>query len=536
MGLLGFLKGKSEKLIAIDFGKTAAKIAYLEAVPSGIKLLNYDLITASIEGNKEELLKQFIVDFLKANSIENKDVYLNISLSDNVAVKYLSLPVLPKEEMLEAAKWQLKEEITFDLGAASLDWQIVREYSDEDTARKNGIIFVAAKKETIDKYVSIVKSCNLNPVGITTGIFNYANLFDYYPKSPAVVAILDIGNKDAALGVYNGGKLNFVRRMVFSLEKLTQSLSGSFFGGKSKVEISLEEAQGIINTVGIPQDTSQIIKENIQASQVIPLIRPHLEALARELKSSFDYAGSNLNIEYPALLYITGGGANLKNLNTYLAEKLNIKVAYLPLPDCVNIQAIEKEKLEKDNNQLINVLSTLLKGRYKVNLLPHELKTQKSEFIQKVSLRLTGITVGVVFLFLLFAAKFQVNDYTNRLKSAHSHLQTVLPIESLQQKISLKQDVVSKIQNGVVPAEGILKLLSVLTPAEIVLDELTLEQPNHDLVIKGTVSLGENAAESVLVNFMQQLEESLFITEASLMFSEKTSGTQKFGIKCELIH
>jgi hypothetical protein len=218
-----------------------------------------------------------------------------------------------------------------------------------------------------------------------------------------------------------------------------------------------------------------------------------------------------------------------------LHEKLNIEVSCLPLPDSINTENIVLERMEADKNQIVNVVAMAIKGKFSVDLLPEEIKEQKKEFIQVFSLRAAGIIIAAVFLFLLLAVSQQVKDYKSRLKNARVYLQNLLPVDALKGRINLKEKLIDSIQKGTVPADGILKLISVLVPPEIILEELWLYQFEHDLTLRGAVIAGENAVEPILISFMQQLEKSLFITEASLVFSEKKSGTQKFEIKCQLI-
>lgn len=529
-------KKRTKKLIVIDFGKSLTKIVYLEILAGGFKLLNYGLNKASDNDAEDMKTKEFINNFLKNNLSESKDAYLSIPVSDTLAVKYLSMPVFPKEEILEAAKWQLQEEIPFDLENALFDWQVIREYKDEDGARKNGIIFAVAKKETVDRYVSIVRGCHLIPAAIYIAPFNYANLFSYYSQRFPAAAILDIGGSDSFLGVYSNDKLHLFRKLVFSNQKLVQALTGSMLTAKGKIENSPGEAQELIKTFGILQEGTQILEDNIQANSLKSLLRPHLEILSRELKASFDYACSNFDIESPAVLYLTGGGANLKNLSLYLQQKLNINVEYLSFPNNINIANIEERRLETDKNQLINAVGLALKGNFSVNLLPNEFKVQKTDLFQRMVIRLTVLTFGVILLILFLTAKFQAKDYENRLKNARVHLENMAPIEALRQKVDSKDSMLTTIQKGVVPADGILKLVSLLTPPEIILEEISFNQLESDLTLTGTVIAVDTAVESVLVGFIQQLDKTLFIEEASLMFSEKRSGSQKFGIKCAVIH
>ncbi|MDP3142890.1 MAG: pilus assembly protein PilM, partial [Candidatus Omnitrophota bacterium] len=494
------------------------------------KIINYDLKKTA---SKEEAVV-FINTFIKTNAIEDKDAILSISDNESILVKYLTLPVLPEAEILEAAKWQLKEEVAFDLENALIDWQVVREFTGEDNAKKNEIIFVVAKKEVIDKYLSIVQLCHLEPVRITCTPFNYVNFLKSILENPSNLAVLDIGHDYATLAVYTNNKLNFIRKLAFSSQGLTQSLTGVLISEKGKVDISPEEAEDIKNTFGIPVDETQLIK-GVKAVQIISLIRPLLEALVRELKLSFDYFTANFDSPRPGVLYITGGGANLKNLDKYLNTALDIKVTYLPLPPNIETLTPGREKLEQDQNTLMNALGAAIGGPYGINLLPLEIRTRKTESFQKSSLRFAAIIMGSIFLFLFFIARLDIGVLRGKLKHANARLKAVEPIRGFKQKIDLRLDVMEKIQKGKGPVTGLLKVIGNLLPREIILDELKFDQASHNLIVRGGVSGNEEAASVTLTNFMQQLERTSFIGEVSMLSSKRTGTVQRFEISCDLI-
>lgn len=530
-------KGRPKRFLSIDFGQAVLKVAYMESKGGGFRLLNYDLkkISSAKEG-KEEIVG-FITNFIETNSILEKGVYLTISDVNSIVIKPLTLPVVPKEEVLEAAKWELKEEVSFDLENALFDWQVVKEYTDEEGSKKNQIVCVMAKREIINKYLSITSSCNLVPVRISSGPFNYAEVLRRQEsETPQIQAVLDIGFKQSTLCVYKNERLQFIRTLPFSCDGITQSLTGVLISDKGRLQLSYEEAEDIKQTFGVPQDETLVLKNGIRAMQVISLMRPLLEGLARELNRSFDYFTSNFQEESPSALYITGGGANLKNLDGYLSKELNKDVSNLPIPGCIDMQIKEKESLEKHLNQMINCLAAVLAGPRAVNLLPPEVKAKKTEFIEKVSLRLVAIAVGAILLFSLFVVKLQIRDYRNRLENAKVHLQTLGEVRVLKQNIDVREDFLSTIRKGRVPVDGLLKLISTLIPENIVLDELALNQKAHNLTLRGAIFGAEQVADLALTEFMEDIEASSFFTEASLTSSEKVGKSRKFEIKCDLVY
>ena len=218
------LKGKKiKKFLSIDFGRGFVKIAYAESLIYNFKLINYDLKKILLIQENKDKAVDFINNFLKTNSILEKDAYLTISDPDCIIIKHITLPALPKGEILEAAKWQLSEELPFDLENVKIDWQVVNEYTDEEGAKKNEIVLILAKSESLDKYISIILNCNLNPVMVSGSPFNYANILKHSKVADEIQAILDIGYSDTTLCIYKNKKLHFLRKLPFSSEKITQS-------------------------------------------------------------------------------------------------------------------------------------------------------------------------------------------------------------------------------------------------------------------------------------------------------------------------
>ena len=529
----GIFKNKAHKFLSINFNQIGLEIAYLESSPSGFRLLNYGIKRGASAAEKtEETASDYISSFIRDNSISAQEVILNISEPQGILIKYLDLPVLPEKEVLEAAKWQLKEEISFNLEEALIDWQVAREYTDKDGSKKNGIIFAIATKEAINKYLAVISQCNLTTIAVTLSPFSYIKSL---PESAGALAVLEINYRDSTLNIYQDKRLNLTRRLPVSWDKFAQSLTGVLTSDRGKVELSLEEAGEIVNTIGIPLDEAQVVQGNIAAAQIISLMRPNLENLVRELRLSFDYFSSTFSASPPLALQITGPGAFIKNMDKYLSKGLGITVMPLDFPAGLDLEMLAQDKLAEDKSRIISAVSAGLRDAGDINLLPLEVKTQKSELIQKGTLRVAVIIAAAILLFLLSVARFQVRDYNKRLVNAQQHLETIEEFKVLKEKIDVREDILRRIRKGKVPVVGLLKLVSAVLPPEIILDELSLDQNAHRLTLRGRVSITASVAESIITNFMKRLEDTKPVGEASLVSSDDSSGEQRFEISCSLV-
>ncbi|MDD5097402.1 MAG: pilus assembly protein PilM [Candidatus Omnitrophica bacterium] len=527
------LKESSQRAVSIDFGASFIKVACVETSGAAYRLVAYALSELDASQKTSEDISEFLKKLLAENLITAKEVSLSISDPDWIFIKKLTLPVMPKEELLNAVKWQLKGQLPFSADDSVSDLQVIREYADSEAAKKVELFCVFAKKDIINKYISVVNACGLTPIKISSSVFNYCGILNLLPTNPEISAILDIGHTHSQVSIYQKNKLTFVRDLNFSTSKLTASLVGALLTDNGILEINTLKADALLQKFGIPLDESQILEGGIKASQVISLIRPLLETVAKELSRSFDYFKSESGLDIPQVLYLTGGGANLKNFDSYLASALKMKVQELLLPELLDIGNLDKDKLSSGLNQLSSAIGLSL-SESNINLLPREIKNRKMESIQKTSLRITAIVIGAVFAFSWFVVNFQINDYKKRLKIAKSHLQSVEEIKNLKQLVDSREEMINTIHTGKVPSGGLLKLVSSLIPPGIILDEFSFNQASHSMLLKGIVILGNDSVEKVLTDFMKDMEDSKFINEANLISSKEDAGVNNFEIECDL--
>ncbi len=527
------LKENNKRSVSIDFGASFIKVVCLEASGGSYRLLAYALSAFNASQKTDQEISLFLKQLLESNSITAKDVSLSISDPDWISIKRLILPQMPRDELLNALKWQLRGQLPSGLEDGVFDLQIIREYTDSEAAKKVELFCVFAKKDIINKYVLAVTACGLLPVKVSSSVFNYCGILDLLSANPEISAILDVGQTHSQVSIYQKNKLIFDRELNFSIEKLTASLVEVLVTDDGKLAINRQKAQELLSGFGIPLDESQALEGNIKANHIISLIRPLLETVVKELDRSFEYFKSESGLSIPAVLYITGGGANLRNLDRYLADELKMKVEKLPLPERLETKNVDKDKFCFDAQQLSSAIGLGLSNGG-INLLPREIKNLKIELIQKTSLRISAIAITAIFIFSWFMINFQIIDYKKRLKIAKAHLQSVEEVRNLKRNVDSREELINTVHSGRVPSAGLLKLISAIIPLNIILDEFDFDQLNHTMFLRGIVTLGKDSAEKALTDFMKDMENSEFILEANLVSSREEQGINNFEIKCSL--
>ena len=147
---------------------------------------------------------------------------------------------------------------------------------------------------------------------------------------------------------------------------------------------------------------------------------------------------------------------------------------------------------------------------------------------------MTALSLGLIFLILFIRAGLELNFYSKLFKEKSNYLNSLAQVKDLEEKAALRDGLIRKIQEGNIPVDGLLKLFSVVTPKEIVLDNFLLDQASHQARFRGTIIGDEETAKMILTNFMAELEKSSFVTEATLLTTQSNGPVLEFEINCDL--
>ncbi len=522
-----------QKRLVVEFGRGKTKLAVVTVAGghSRPQIEAFAILASVLTAEDPQALSQGLSDFSKTNAPDVQEAVVVISDPDAVFIKHMIFPALPDSEIAGAVHWRLKEEAIFANEEIQAAWQVFRRFTDEEGAKKIELVLAAALSRLVRQAVAVVSACGLLPVVVTTPPFVYAGWLGA-DAAASPNAVLDIGFHQATLNIYQNGQLCFSRSLGFSADKLTQSLTSALQTEAGRIALSYAEAEALKQAVGIPIE-GESISSKIPSSHLGALMRPFLEGLSREIRRSLDYFTLHFKQENPSRLYLVGGGAKLKNLASHLAAELKMEVMFLPCREVVAVSPIDSPRFAEEELLLSAVVAACIFPS-PVNLLPEELKTQKLEIFERISLRLIAITLGVMFLVSFLFLQLQKRDYERRLFYAQQQLKSRETQFVLKEKIDLKEGLIRHLREGHLPLDGLLKLLSHLVPRSLLLDELVFQKETSLLVLKGRISVGQEAAEIVLVNFMKKLEDSIFVKEAELSVFKAEPQDYTFEIRCDL--
>jgi hypothetical protein len=172
-------------------------------------------------------------------------------------------------------------------------------------------------------------------------------------------------------------------------------------GSKGEPEAIFERAEEIKQEMEIPSEPSQerMGDKSTSLSKISFLVRPVLEKLSAEIGRSLDYYKSQFNEERIDRLLLTGGGANLKNMVSYLANELRVPVEHFnPLSKVL----FDSKRIDAQFVDQIGALFTLSAGMALPEPKRIELLPAKEPFLSKARTRKLIPIVAPAITFLIF--------------------------------------------------------------------------------------------------------------------------------------
>lgn len=290
--------------IGVDLGSGSIKVIGLKG--KKISLAAFIDITPA-ERDDEVLLTNRLHNFFKDIGIQGKEAVVHIPGSISF-IRTVSLPMMPKGELKEAVKWEIKRQIPYSPEDAVYDYVA--------TEGTDGIIvtFAAAERKNVQKYIFPFKEAKLNVIAVD---INPLCIIRALPvKNAGNTIILDIGAKSMEIDIVKAGSL-----------RLTRS-----------VDIGGENIKNQLLNAGL----SETDAENILLEGPIEKMQDIMDLLLKEVFRSIDYYKATFKEKTFAEVILTGGVAISHTVKNYFSQMFDIPVS---VPNPFEIFSIKDEKL-----------------------------------------------------------------------------------------------------------------------------------------------------------------------------------------------
>ncbi len=307
--------GKKKDVVGIDIGSSSIKLVELNRGKSGFKLQNLGISPLPPEAIVDGALMDSVTiidgirDLVSTTKTKRKDVVTSVS-GHSVIVKKISLPFMTEAELEESIQWEAERYIPFDINDVNIDFHMLG--SSSENAELMDVVLVAAKKDIINDYQSVIVEAGLNPVIIDTDSFALENMLEinYDIDKDDTVAIANVGASITNINIVRNNTSSFTRDIFKGGNQITEEI-------QRQLHIDYEEAERI--KVGDKGEAAfQPALQNV--------LKTASEALAVEIGNSLDFFQSTTTYEKVSKLYLSGGGSKIKDFDIVLQQQIGIPV------------------------------------------------------------------------------------------------------------------------------------------------------------------------------------------------------------------
>ncbi|MCK9603934.1 MAG: pilus assembly protein PilM [Candidatus Omnitrophica bacterium] len=161
--------------LGIYFGPRAINVVETKGkgLVSNIQILQSAITSGELEEKvpTEVKIVALFKDELRKNKVQVNEASLALSGRDMV-IRTFEMPVIPRSELSSAIRFEVKKYIPFKIEDLITDFQV----QFDKLSRKNLVLFVGIKKETMDKYLSIFNQLDIKVKSIEYAAFSILRL------------------------------------------------------------------------------------------------------------------------------------------------------------------------------------------------------------------------------------------------------------------------------------------------------------------------------------------------------------------------
>ena len=310
---------KRNQVVGIDIGSHSIKIAEIDDTKKGLILKNFGMIElppdAIVEGSiKEmEIVSAALTNLLTNLRIKNKNVATSIS-GYSVIIKKIEISKKEEEDLEKSIQSEAEQYIPFDIEDVNLDFQIIPSGKKEEEEELMDVLLVAAKKDIVEEYISLLHLTGLNPVVLDIDAFALQNAFEISNhEQSGCHALVHIGAQQLTINVINSGVSIFTRDSSYGGVQITSEI-------QKKLNVPYQEAEMIkLGAKPIETEKRPLIEEIFTSA---------VTNWCQEIKRAFDFVASTSPTKIESIL-LSGGSSLLPGFSKYLGLETGLDIEML---------------------------------------------------------------------------------------------------------------------------------------------------------------------------------------------------------------
>ncbi len=311
--MLPFLS-KSGNLVGLDIGTHSVKLVQVQTgngkpklVSMGVAPLDRDMFSEGRVAQPEQIagvIRQ-LADHLK---VKQKTVAVSVSGYD-VMIKKIELPTMTEEELETKMHSELGQYIPYNVDEVDIDYQVLDVAKDRPNYME--VLLVAAKKESIADFNSLLKMGGFDPYVVDVDFFALGNAFEAtYESGEEITALLDIGAHKSVMNIIQKGVPILTRSISIGGNQATENIKDAF-------NISFPEAE---------KAKLGEFADRFPRAELEEVFVSTVSNWVNECSRAVDFYYNNYPDKKIDRLLLCGGSSRLPELDKVFQEKMEIPV------------------------------------------------------------------------------------------------------------------------------------------------------------------------------------------------------------------
>src|SRR5438128_1610170 len=255
---------KSRLALGLDIGSSSVKLVQLKEAKRGYVLEAFGVAPLPPEAIVDgalmnstaivEAIRQLVTQY----KLKNREVAIGVS-GHSVIIKKISMPKMTQEELEESIQWEAEQYIPFDVKDVNIDVQILSPADVDTGTGQMDVLLVAAKKDMINDYTSVVSEAGLLPVVVDVDAFAVQNSFEVnydVPKNETIV-LVNAGASVANINVLANGLTTFTRDVTMGGNQFTEEI-------QKQLNVSYDEAEKLKVGGDAAQDSDSVVPQEVE--------------------------------------------------------------------------------------------------------------------------------------------------------------------------------------------------------------------------------------------------------------------------------
>jgi type IV pilus assembly protein PilM len=303
--------------IGLDIGSSAVRAVQLSGggkAPATLERLGQVLLPPGAMRDGEIVDPDQVAEALrilwKQYGFKGRKVAIGVA-HQQVVVRQMDLPAVPRDQLRESLPYQIQDFIPIPVDQAQLDFEVLREYAQDDGSPMMRILVVAAATDVVQSHVDVLQRAKLTPTVLDLQAFAMLrSLVDEQaaqqtdPSSGEM--LVNVGTTVTNIVVHSQGVPRFVRILLMGGGNITEALT-------STTGMSYEQAEALKAQGPQPGPEGQLILDRS-------------ERFIAEIRGSLDYYRAQTEAVQVSRIVMTGGGSMLPSLPDRLAQAVRLPV------------------------------------------------------------------------------------------------------------------------------------------------------------------------------------------------------------------